>query len=447
MQSINIRGVDNMGLFVSKKDRENDELRQRTAALENEISALNAKLPIEYKELETLRSEITNLRDQKAALEQEIQSLNETIQDLSRQTEEHKRDLIQLDDEILYQSFGLYRPLYDFATLDQYKEELDNVRKRQKDMISKNTACTFASNITVDGSLSKGMKMTKDNIKQILRSFNIECENAIDRVKFNNVNSMRDRIQKSFDSLNKLNQGLHIAITEKYLSLKLKELGLAIEYAMKKEQEKEQARQARAELREQQKLEAEIRAARQKVQKERDHYIRALTDIRKRLENAIDEEKADLANKLEEIQKSLIALDGEEKEIDYREKNAKAGYVYIISNIGSFGENVFKIGMTRRLEPLERIHELGDASVPFKYDIHALIFSEDAPKLEAALHVAFNEKRLNVINQRKEFYRVSLDEIKKVVRDNFDKTVDFVDLPEAEEFRMSERLNLEENKR
>ena len=107
MQSINIRGVDNMGLFVSKKDRENDELRQRIAALENEISALNAKLPIEYKELETLRSEITNLRDQKAALEQEIQSLNETIQDLSRQTEEHKRDLIQLDDEILYQSFGL----------------------------------------------------------------------------------------------------------------------------------------------------------------------------------------------------------------------------------------------------------------------------------------------------------------------------------------------------
>ena len=123
--------------------------------------------------------------------------------------------------------------------------------------------------------------------------------------------------------------------------------------------------------------------------------------------------------------------------VDYREANRKAGYVYIISNIGAFGENIYKIGMTRRLEPQERIDELSDASVPFNFDIHALIFTEDAPRLEAALHNAFSAKKLNKINSRREFFAVSLEEIKTEVRKNFDKTVEWIDIPEAEQYRQS----------
>ena len=123
--------------------------------------------------------------------------------------------------------------------------------------------------------------------------------------------------------------------------------------------------------------------------------------------------------------------------VDYREANRRAGYVYIISNIGAFGENVYKIGMTRRLDPYERIYELGDASVPFDFDVHALIFTEDAPGLENALHNAFESKKLNKINSRREFFAVTLDEIKAEVRKNFDKTVEWVDVPEADQYRQS----------
>ena len=142
----------------------------------------------------------------------------------------------------------------------------------------------------------------------------------------------------------------------------------------------------------------------------------------------------------EELSNYLIDVDKALQDLDYREANQKAGYVYIISNIGAFGDNVFKIGMTRRLEPEERIAELSGASVPFKFDIHAMIFSDNAPKLEAALHNAFAYKKINLVNGRKEFFRVTLDEIKKVVQENYDKTVDFINLPEAEQFRTSEMM-------
>ena len=125
------------------------------------------------------------------------------------------------------------------------------------------------------------------------------------------------------------------------------------------------------------------------------------------------------------------------EDLDYREANHKAGYVYIISNIGSFGENIFKIGMTRRLDPNDRIAELSGASVPFKFDVHAMIFSNDAPKLEAALHNHFSDKKVNLINGRKEFFNVSLDEIKEVVKNNHDQTVVFSNIPEAEQYRES----------
>lgn len=127
-------------------------------------------------------------------------------------------------------------------------------------------------------------------------------------------------------------------------------------------------------------------------------------------------------------------------DIDYRQANMRAGYVYIVSNIGSFGENVYKIGMTRRLDPQERIDELGGASVPFKFDVHAMIFSDDAPALEAALHRAFEDKKVNIVNQRREFFNVTLDEIKDVVKKNFDKTVEFIDIPDAEQYRVSMKM-------
>lgn len=151
------------------------------------------------------------------------------------------------------------------------------------------------------------------------------------------------------------------------------------------------------------------------------------------------EKKAEIEDQLSNLQKAL-------DDVDYREANQKAGYVYIISNIGAFGENVYKIGMTRRLDPMERVDELGDASVPFNFDVHAMIFSEDAPKLEAALHRAFEDRKLNMVNTRREFFHVTLDEIESVVKANYDKTVEFIKIPPAEQYRQSLAM-LEENKK
>ena len=209
------------------------------------------------------------------------------------------------------------------------------------------------------------------------------------------------------------------------------------EAAAAAETEKEEQKAAREQMREAAKLAKEIEAERAKLEKEQHHYENALAKIEAQLKTAAESERAAIEEKKESLLQQLEKIGKEFESIDYREANQRAGYVYIISNIGAFGENVYKIGMTRRLEPMDRIDELGDASVPFDFDVHALIFSDDAPKLEAALHSAFADRKLNFVNQRREFFNVSIDEIKKVVKENFDQSVEFVDIAPAEQYRQS----------
>lgn len=294
---------------------------------------------------------------------------------------------------------------------------------------------------TVNGSEAQGRKIVNDMKKLVIRSFNNECDYCVDNVKFNNIEAHLNRINKSFETLNKLGKLMSVSISQDYLSLKIKELNLAYEYQLKKQEEKEESKKAREELREQQKLEQEIRAARDKILKERKHYNQAIKDLQLQLSKANPEDKANIEAKLAEVTGHLTELDNEEKVIDYREQNAKAGYVYIISNIGSFGKNVFKIGMTRRLEPMDRVDELGDASVPFSFDVHALIFSENAPALEAKLHEHFTKNRINKINNRKEFFYAELSEIEAVVKKYYNNVVEFVHEPPAEQYRESLKIN------
>ena len=209
------------------------------------------------------------------------------------------------------------------------------------------------------------------------------------------------------------------------------------EYRMKKQAEKDELKEARARMREEAKLAKELEEARKKLEKEQTHYSNALRHIKAQLEAASPEEREAIEAKKAQLEAQLEKIDKEFKDVDYRAANQRAGYVYVISNIGAFGENVYKIGMTRRLNPMDRVDELGDASVPFDFDVHAMIFSDDAPKLEAALHQAFADRKLNFVNTRREFFRVTLDEIKQVVKDNFDKSVEFTDIAPAEQYRES----------
>lgn len=199
-------------------------------------------------------------------------------------------------------------------------------------------------------------------------------------------------------------------------------------------------------MREEAKLQKEIEETRKKLEKEQTHYLNALAKINSQLLEASETEKEALLKKKQELEEKINDTEKAIKDVDYREANKRAGYVYIISNIGAFGKDIYKIGMTRRLDPMERVYELGDASVPFNFDVHAMIFSDDAPKLEHALHKAFEDRKLNMVNQRREFFNVSLDEIKEVVKNNYDKTVEFIDLPSAEQFRISEKMRKESHK-
>ena len=410
-----------MGLFdilnAGKIRKENEGLKElMSPEMENAV-ALNEK--------------IAELEIKKEKLEKENARLTSSVEKL-------KNEAIFFEDSITFQDFALYTPRYNFITAEEYKLKLDKIRVEQKEMIKTDTAIAGAKNWTVDGSKSKGNKMIKDMKKLFLRAFNSDCEDVITRVKYNNYEMSLKKIHQSAESIEKLGKMMSLYITSKYINLKIDELHLAFEYQQKKQEEKEAQKAARAELREAAKLQKEIEEQRKKIEKEQTHYQTAYEKLLKQLETCPAD--SDLLQKKSELESRLNDIDKAIKDIDYREANQKAGYVYIISNIGAFGENVYKIGMTRRLEPQDRVDELGDASVPFNFDVHAMIFSDNAPALEAALHKAFEDRKLNMVNTRREFFNVTLDEIKDVVKKNFDKTVEFIDVPDAEQFRISQKM-------
>ena len=398
----------------------------------------------EKKEIERLKSQMSpeqlELADLNATIEKQqalVQQLSAEAENLEQHVSDLKQQVVETEENILMQSFGLYQPRYQFMKADEYKARLLEIRASQKDIIKDKTAVTGNTSWTVNGNASKGKKMVSDMQKLLLRAFNAECDDVIEHVKYNNIESSEKRITSSRDSISKLGQLMDIAITPRYYKLKIEELYLAFEYQQKKQQEKEEQKEARARMREEAKLAKEIEEARKKLEKEQTHYNNALAQINKQLEAAGEDERDAILEKKQKIEEQLSKIDSAFKEVDYRDANQKAGYVYVISNIGAFGENVYKIGMTRRLDPMDRIDELGDASVPFDFDVHAMIFCDDAPKLEAALHNAFAERKLNFVNQRREFFNVTLDEIKKVVKENYDRSVEFIEFAPAEQYRQS----------
>ena len=427
-----------MGLFdflKRKKLAEIESLRNELALKDAHIANLK-----QYEGVASVDAVINAKQEECNRYDEYLTSRRAELSKINTEIDDKRKQIIQLDNEILLQEYGIYTPVYDFANSVLYAERLKQVRDAQKQMILNHKAAICTTQWVVAGSSSKGKQMISQNIKQILRCFNDECDALIAKVKFNNIEAYIKKLHSSFDVLNKINSINDVRIHIDYAKLKVEEMMLAYEYALMKNQEKEEQRKLREQQRDEVRLAKEIEAKRKDIEKEQKHYTNALLKIDEQLSGCSEIERELLENKKREIREHLDKLDAVVKDIDYREANKRAGYVYVISNIGAFGENVYKIGMTRRLDPTERVDELGDASVPFKFDIHAMIFSDDAPALEAALHRAFDGKRLNKMNNRREFFAVSLDEIIEEVRKNHDKTIDFTRVPEAEQYRQSIRI-------
>ena len=425
-----------MGLFgPSKKEK----------ALQCEVERLTNLLLPEQRDCEKLKQQISDLKTTISDLNKIIDDSNNKIVQLNMQAErldheilEKQRQLSVYEVDINALDYGLYKPTFQFANSDLYKEKLNKLRDSQKQFIKNDNAVYASTDWKVNGSLTQGRIMVNNYKKLLLRAFNIECDDIVNNVKISNLDRSIERIKKTSEQISKLGKIMGIGVSPNYVQLKIDEVKLALDYQQKKQEEKEQQKELKAQAREEAKMLKEIEEERARLKKEQAHYENALNMILSQIQKngettELLEKKAQLENQLKETSKAI-------ENVDYREANRRAGYVYIISNIGAFGENVYKIGMTRRLDPQERIDELSDASVPFNFDIHAMIFTEDAPGLEAALHSAFESRKLNKINARREFFVVSLDEIKEEVRKNFDKTVEWVDIPEAEQYMQSQLL-------
>lgn len=412
-------------IALQKRRREVSELRTRFGPLidlENELRELRLNR-------DDLVTEVTSKRNR---WERQYSELTAELETLTSQVE-------TLRDQAELQSFGLYEPVYDYDSSERYKEVLASNRAEQKNLVKEKQAAVCDTEWTVEGSAAKGRTMTNRYLKLQLRAFNGEADAAIAKARFDNVTKLQARIQKAFEQINKFGETQKCRITENYLRLKLAELQLTYEEKRKKQQEKEEQRELREQMREEERAQKEFDRAQKEAEKEEQRFEKALEKARKELEHAKDAKQEELRKKVALLEEQLNNAHEEKARAISRAQLTRSGHVYVISNIGSFGDGVFKIGMTRRLEPMDRVKELGDASVPFRFDVHAMVYSDDAPSLEKFLHARFLEDQVNLVNSRKEFFSVSLEEIEVALKEQF-PDVEFIKTAVAEEYRESQAL-------
>ncbi len=413
----------NLARFHGVLDVEAEQAKVK-AALETEREKINTTITKLYQQ----RDEI---RDEKSRVEGKLASLN--------------RQLSTLEDEVNIQSYGLYQPKYDLGFSTELKNRLDQIRKKQKAMIREKTAIICSTDWTVDGSRTDGRKMINRQIQLMARAFNGECDSIIPKVRYNNYSRIVDRLTRVYDAINKLGEPQHCKIQESYFNLKIDELVVVHEYQEQLQFEKEEQRRINEQIREEQRAQRELEKAQQEAEKEEKRYQKALDEARQEIEQATGKRQEKLQTEIQRLNELLLEAQVNKQRAMSRAQMTRSGHVYIISNIGSFGENVYKIGMTRRLEPTDRVRELGDASVPFRFDIHAMIYSEDAPALENHLHGLLEKRSVNRINSRKEFFNVSLKEIEEIVH-KYNVEARFIRIPPAEEFRKTQAIIAQETK-
>ncbi|MEC3966790.1 DUF4041 domain-containing protein [Flagellimonas halotolerans] len=426
-----------MDLFNKKKVKLLSDELQKCINEKDSILSQKEELLSKYskiidleKEVETIISHINDLKNKRNELSIKYDQGKRLYDELIEETKiyESKLDLI---------SYGHYDPIFDFQDSETYKKHIEEIKRAQKHYIQNGLAIECFTTWHVDGNLKKGQAMINKQMKLMLRAFNNECDVLISKVKWNNIETIEKRIQKSYNAINRLGKSNNIEIVDTFLTMKIEELKLTHEYNLKKHEEKEAQREERARIREEEKAQRDFEIAKRKAEREEALYQKALEKAKQDLGLVSGEELIKLHNKILDLENNLKAAHDQKERALSMAQQTKSGYVYVISNIGSFGENVYKIGLTRRLEPLDRVRELGDSSVPFTFDVHALIFSTDAPALENQLHQVFKEKSVNLINFRKEFFRVTLEEIENEVNKIVDKKVEFIKLSEAQEFKES----------
>lgn len=378
--------------------------------------------------------EIKKVYAEKSDIETKLEELRKSYEEKYIVFKKLSDEIKIYEDNLEILEFGMHSPSFNYDSSERYKNEIIKIRNRQKEMIKEKTAIYANNNWFIGGSATEGKKMINRIVKIALRAFNGECDASIANVKWNNYEQMFMRIEKSKNAINELISWSGCYIREDFFNLKIEELEHVHLYAEKKQEEKEAQRIAQEKIREEERAQREFEKAQRDAEREEIRYNLALEQAKKDLEGAHGAKLDSLHRKIEELQHMLVEAQKNKERAISMAQQTKRGHVYVISNIGSFGENIYKIGMTRRLDPTERVKELGDASVPFSFDIHAMIYSENAPQLETALHKRFWNNRVNYVNDRREFFNINLNEIEEAVKEN-GAEIEFIKIPEAKEFR------------
>lgn len=395
-------------VMVAKQKEHDEALRKVRLEAEDEISAIKRR----FANIVSEEEEVTRLKKESLQLLLRIKQSRHEYGEKRAMLERLEAEIAVFYERLAFAALGVYEPHFEFNDSEEFKNAILRVREEQKAMLSAKSATRCPTDWTVDGSKSRGQTMINRQTRLTMRAFNNECEAAIANTRWNNALAMEKRIRSAAEAINKENASLNLSISDAYIESKVRELRLTHEYREKQKAEREErAELARAE-REEKKLLAELEAA----EREERRYKALLDKAKADAEEATGGVTSAMAQRITELEKSLAEAHDATERARAMAEMTKSGYVYIISNVGSFGEDVVKIGLTRRLDPDDRVRELGDASVPFGFDVHAMIYSDEAPALENALHREFAERRINMTNFRKEFFKVSLEEVEDAVR-------------------------------
>lgn len=389
--------------------------------------------------LQNLKEKNKSINIENQKIKREIQELKNLKKDLISSIEEGTKELEHITSYLNYELFKYDIELtypFDLVEVDssQINTYIKKLQMKEKELLNLEEVKIF--NVSTENKRHQNAQA-----KQIIRLFNAETSQLINKVNSKNIESMQNKIFKSYEGINKIFETDNVRIPETLLDIKLEMLDLMHKYQVKIEDEKIIRREERARLKEIEQAEKEMEKKLKELDKDIRHHNNEIKKLTMYLNNTdLQVEKELYIEKIRELDQSLKNLNSERENVEDRKDNAQSGFVYIISNIGSFGENVYKIGVTRRLEPMDRINELSSASVPFEFDVHALIFSENAFELENKLHEYFKKYKVNKVNGRKEFFKVNINEIKDKVLSEHNSTVQFIDEPKAIQYRETLRL-------
>lgn len=423
----------------------NESLQQTNEIAKQALSKINA----ETADLQALKGQDDSLKVSILEQQQSLDAAQNTLNELNANIEKSEQDLNELMGGIdLYSRLDEYTahghfemPQYLYETSTRYSEEIKDIRQQQKDMIKAKTAVTFPETNVISNDKSLNKKILNGQVKLMLTAFNIECDMLIGKVSPSSFGRTLERIEKLANNLEKSAATMECGFDIDYIELKFEECKLQYQYTLKKQEEIAEQKLIKEQIREEQRAIKEFEKAIAEAEKEEKMYRNLLDKAQQELAQANEQERSEMEQRIAILELQLAEAEAKEERAKSMAEQTRKGHVYVISNIGSFGEDVYKIGLTRRLEPMDRVKELGDASVPFPFDVHAMIYTDDAPALETALHREFHSQRVNAVNIRKEFFSVDLEEIKDAVEKIAGVDAQFKMTALAEDYYESLRLS------